>query len=250
MTEAVTRRGFVLGVAAGASAAATGPAAAQEGTGTDDGAQTDGGTGTDGGGTGTEGGATGTDGETAGAGGGGGGGEPAFDGWFDDVDNYDGNVVDLRGEGEPEVDVGVENGSGPYGFGPPAIHVDNGATVTWTWTGEGGAHNVVEEEEVFDSGEQVAGEGETFEYTFEEDGIYKYVCEPHVSLGMKGAVVVGTDYPSTGGGGDGGGGGGRPQVPDAARSLGLATAFAMAATLGLTYFFVKYGGDYAGFEEA
>jgi len=247
MTEAVTRRGFVFGVAAGASAAAAGPAAAQEGTDTDAGTQT-------GGGTEADGGATGTDGGTAGAGGdggGGGGGEPAFDGWFDDVSNYDGNVADLRGEESPEVDVGVENGSGPYGFGPPAVHVDNGATLTWTWTGQGGAHNVVEDGEgVFDSGQPVSGEGETFEYTFEEDGIYKYVCEPHVSLEMKGAVVVGTDYPSAGGGGGDGGGGSRPQVPDAARSLGLATAFAMAATLGLTYFFIKYGGDYAGFEEA
>jgi len=237
MTEAVTRRAFVFGVVAGSSAAAAGSAAAQEGTGTDGGA-----TGTDSGEAGTDDGGAGTDGD------GGGGGEPDYGGWFDGVDNFDG-TTDATGQDSAAVDVGVENGDGPYGFGPAAVHVDNGATVTWTWTGEGGAHNVVEEGEVFDSGEQVAGEGETFEYTFEEDGIYKYVCEPHVSLGMKGAVVVGTDYPSTDGGGDGGSGS-RPQVPDAARSLGLATAFAMTAALGLTYFFVKYGGDYAGFEDA
>ncbi|ELK46159.1 halocyanin, partial [Haloferax sp. BAB-2207] len=42
----------------------------------------------------------------------------------------------------------------------------------------------------------------------------------------------------------GGGGPSRPQVPDSAKSLGVATTFAMIATLGLAYFFMKYGGDY------
>ena len=48
------------------------------------------------------------------------------------------------------------------------------------------------------------------------------------------------------GGGDGGGGGGRPapEVPDSAKMLGIATATAMVSVLGLTYFFLKYGGDY------
>ncbi|MEF8908404.1 MAG: halocyanin domain-containing protein, partial [Haloarculaceae archaeon] len=65
--------------------------------------------------------------------------------------------------------------------------------------------------------------------------------------GMKGSVVVGTDYPTAGGGG---GGGGEPRdLPDGAKTLGVATGFVMVATLGLAYFFVKYGGDYGEFEE-
>jgi hypothetical protein len=35
-----------------------------------------------------------------------------------------------------------------------------------------------------------------------------------------------------------------PSVPDSAKTLGVATTFAMVATLGLAFFFMKYGGDY------
>ncbi|WP_135362683.1 halocyanin domain-containing protein [Halosimplex halophilum] len=262
-----TRRGFVTGLAGvGAAGAASATAAAQE-TETDGGGDTTTGEGTPtggGNGTATDGGTaagTATDGGTAdggggaadgGTAGGGGGGQPDFDGWFEGVGNYTGEVVDLRDESDPEVQVGTEANGGAFGFGPPAVHVENGATLTWTWTGEGCPHNVVEDEAVFDSGEPGCEGASPFEYTFEEDGIYPYVCEPHVQLGMKGAVVVGTDYPTVdaGGGGGGGGGPGIPEVPDAARTLGVATGVAMAATLGLTYLFIKYGGDYGEFEEA
>jgi hypothetical protein len=33
-------------------------------------------------------------------------------------------------------------------------------------------------------------------------------------------------------------------VPDTAKTLGVATVFSMVATLGLAFFFLKYGGDY------
>jgi halocyanin-like protein len=62
-------------------------------------------------------------------------------------------------------------------------------TVVWEWTGEGGAHNVVAEDESFES-ELLSEYGETFEYTFSEPGTVRYYCGPHKSLGMKGAVVV------------------------------------------------------------
>jgi len=250
---------FVTGVVgAGATGAAGAPVAAQE-------TETDGGGGTPTGGGTAAGGGTGTDGGTAAgggteagggtaaggggtAGGGGGGGQPDFGDWFADVGNYNGEVVDLRGEGQPEVQVGTEANGGAFGFGPPAVHVENGATVSWTWTGDGCPHNVVEQEEVFDSGEPGCEGASPFEYTFEEDGIYRYICEPHLQLGMKGAVVVGTDYPTVDTGG--GGGPGIPTVPDTALTLGVATGFAMAATLGLAYLFIKYGGDYGEFEGA
>ncbi|MCO8268384.1 halocyanin, partial [Haloferax sp. AB510] len=69
-----------------------------------------------------------------------------------------------------------------------------------------------------------------------------YHCVPHEALGMLGAVAVGGDVPTVTTGG--GGGPSLPQVPDSAKSLGVATTFAMVATLGLAYFFMKYGGDY------
>jgi len=209
----VSRRGF-LRTAAGATAAsaAAGTATAQE--------------------------------ETEGDGGGG-GGEPDFGGFLDQVGNFDGSVTDATGQDSATVEVGVDNGGQPYGFGPAAIHVDNGATVQWEWTGEGGGHNVVSDGDgPLDSGSAVSEAGVNYEHTFEEDGIYPYVCVPHEGLEMKGAVVVGTDYPTQSSGGDDGGSSGPPEVPNSAKTLGVATSFVMVATLGLAYFFIRYGGDY------
>ncbi|MEF8807353.1 halocyanin domain-containing protein [Natronomonas sp.] len=111
--------------------------------------------------------------------------EPDYAGWFDDVSNYEG-TVDRTGESE----VTVMNGTGPHGkqFEPPAIRVDAGTTVVWEWTGDG-SHNVAAEDGAFRS-DIVQRSGFTFEYTFEERGIYRYVCEPHRTVGMKGAVAV------------------------------------------------------------
>jgi hypothetical protein len=64
---------------------------------------------------------------------------------------------------------------------------------------------------------------------------------------MVGGIAVGEDVPtkSVGGSEEGGGGvGGGPAVPDSAKTIGVAASVAMVTTLGLTYFFVKYGGDY------
>lgn len=114
----------------------------------------------------------------------------AYDGWFDDVPNYEG-TYDYRGEEEVHVDVGA--GEDGLLFEPAAILVDPGTTVVWEWTGEGGAHNVVEENGAFES-ELTEEAGHAFEHSFEEDdedGIFRYVCTPHEALGMKGAVAVG-----------------------------------------------------------
>jgi halocyanin-like protein len=239
-TTTVSRRAFVLGATA---AAASGTAAAQEGTPTAGGTQTGGGTAT-----GTEGGTATEGGTEAGSpGGDGGGGTPSgppdFGGFLDNVGNFDGNVADARGQGQVSVTVGAEGNGGAFAFDPPAVHVDNGATVVWEWTGEGGGHNAVQDGgDTIDSGEPVASEGETYEVTFDTDGIYNYICEPHEGQGMKGSVVVGTDYPTESAGG--GGGDGPPQVPSSAKTLGIATTVVMLATLGLTYVFMRYGGDY------
>ncbi|MEF8887931.1 MAG: halocyanin domain-containing protein [Haloarculaceae archaeon] len=206
----VSRRGFIRAAAGGAAAtAATGTAAAQE----------------EGGGEGS-------------------GGEPDFGGWFSDVSNFDG-LEDMRGTDQVTVEVGVEANGGPYGYAPAAVHVDPGTTIQFEWTGNQ-EHNVVHQDGDFES-DLYTAPGVNYEYTFEDDGIYNYYCTPHRGLGMKGSVVVGTDYPTAGGGG---GGGGEPRdLPDGAKTLGVATGFVMVATLGLAYFFVKYGGDYGEFDE-
>lgn len=119
---------------------------------------------------------------------GGASGSASFDGWFDDVDNYDG-VIDETGADEVTVEVGTEANGGYYGFGPAAVRVSAGTTVSWEWTGQGSSHNVVAEDGSFES-ELVAEAGHTFSHTFESTGTTKYVCVPHEALGMKGVVVV------------------------------------------------------------
>lgn len=113
--------------------------------------------------------------------------EPDYNGWLDTTETYDG-TADFRGESDVTVRVGA--GSQGYSFSPAAIMIDPGTTVIWEWTGAGGGHNVVEENEAFGDREVVAEEGHTYEHTFEEPGTYRYVCVPHDQQGMRGAVTV------------------------------------------------------------
>ncbi|ELZ91733.1 halocyanin precursor-like protein [Haloferax mucosum ATCC BAA-1512] len=169
--------------------------------------------------------------------------EPDFGGYLDGID---GGYEDLRGESEVTIEVGAAGNGGDLAFAPAGIWIDPGTTVTWEWTGNGGGHNIKMEEgpASLDSGPAVAEAGTTYEYTFEEAdaGISKYYCSPHQSLGMLGAVAVGGDVATITNEPEGGSN--LPQVPDSAKALGVATSFAMVATLGLAYFFMKYGGDY------
>jgi halocyanin-like protein len=178
--------------------------------------------------------------EAGGDEGGGGGGEPDLGGYLDDVGNFGGSVEDATGQDQVTVAVGAEGNGGALAFGPAAIHVDNGATVVWEWTGEGGSHNVVSEDGAFES--DLAGEeGVTFEHTFEEDDVYNYFCQPHKSAGMKGSVVVGTDFPTKGGGGS------TPLEPSHMGAqihehfVGVSVVLAISVSLVFTFFVLKYG---------
>ena len=132
--------------------------------------------------------------------------EPNYKGYLDDTDNYD-YTHDMRGQDAVTIEVGSKGNMGDYGFGPAAVAVSPGTTVTWEWTGRGGAHNVVADEGTFNSGEPVEGAGTTFEYTFDKPGVYKYACEPHEAMGMKGVVFVSLEQPSDSNGGAQGGSG-------------------------------------------
>jgi halocyanin-like protein len=70
--------------------------------------------------------------------------------WFANVDNYT-EVVDRRGLSTVTVAVGAAGNGGVFAYDPPAIRIDQGATVTWEWTGEGGSHDVVAVDETFAS---------------------------------------------------------------------------------------------------
>jgi halocyanin-like protein len=155
-----------------------------------------------------------------------------------------GSYQDARGESEVTVQVGA--GDQGLAFDPTLLWVDTGTTITWEWTGNGGAHNVKTVEgggpASLDSGDPVGEEGATYEYETSEDdaGITHYHCVPHTSVGMHGGLAVGEDIEteSTGGGGDSN----AVFVPQGARALGVATFIAMVSTLGLAFVFMKYGG--------
>jgi len=115
------------------------------------------------------------------------------DDWLADAPNWSSpdDAVDLTGEEEVEVLNGEVEGfeDAPYVFEPADIVIDPGTTVVWEWAGADG-HSVTDRDEEFDSG-TFDGDGETWDYTFEEEGIYEYYCTPHRSLGQKGRITVG-----------------------------------------------------------
>ena len=231
-TNEVGRRGFLAatGAAAGSVAAAT--AAAQESP-----------TATEGGGNESEAGG-GSGNETDGGDGGGGKEVPVFGSYLSNANGYsEEGTQDARGEDEVSVAVGADDG---YAFDPATIWVSPGTTIVWEWTGEGGAHNVKPNEGPagFDSGSAEEGSDVIYEYevTEEDAGITTYYCAPHESQGMKGGVAVGDDVETTTI--ETGGEGPSITIPDEALALTVATFFAMTTTLGLGYFFMKYGGDY------
>ncbi|SFG88056.1 halocyanin domain-containing protein [Halopelagius inordinatus] len=113
--------------------------------------------------------------------------EPNYEGWFDNVGNYE-STAERRGESTVTVSVGAPGNGGAFAFDPPAIRVSPGTTVVWEWTGSG-MHSVTATDGSFES-EMVAEAGHTFEHTFASGGIHTYACPPHEALGMKGAVVV------------------------------------------------------------
>ncbi|MGZ0746313.1 halocyanin domain-containing protein [Haloparvum sp. AD34] len=110
-----------------------------------------------------------------------------YGGWLDGVDGYEG-TVDYTGQDEVTVTVGAGDG---LSFDPVAILVDPGTTVVWQWSGQGGQHNVVDQDGAFES-ELMGEEGHTFEHAFESEGTFKYFCNPHKAVGMKGVVAVGS----------------------------------------------------------
>jgi len=125
-----------------------------------------------------------------------------LDDWLADANGYEGVIERYGPDDEPTVTVGDSLGTdhGAAAFGPVAVRVPPGATVTWEWSGHGDRANVVALDDSFASGDPVASHGHTFSHTFEEHGTYRYVSEPSRDEGMRGAVVVAdppsSDYPA------------------------------------------------------
>ena len=74
-------------------------------------------------------------------------------------------------------------------YGQDVAKIDVGQTITWTPDSKG--HNV-QFISVPDGVEKVKSKlSKEFSYTFEQEGVYLYVCTPHATMGMIGVVVVG-----------------------------------------------------------
>lgn len=124
---------------------------------------------------------------------------------------------------------------GPGGeltYDPETASVSPGGKVTFQW--ESGGHNVVPESGDWGH-EPLEDSGFSFTATFDEAGSFPYFCQPHKSAGMEGTIEVGSG---------GGGGGSESVLPNSAKTLGIAAMSFMLSTLGLAYFFIRYGGDY------
>jgi len=116
----------------------------------------------------------------------------SVDEYLSNTSNFDGTGVDRTETDEVSVTVGARGNTGYLAFDPAAVAISPGTTIVWEWNGRGGAHNVAspEDREPLYSGPQINSDSETYAYTFEDSGTYRYVCEPHKIQGMKGAIIV------------------------------------------------------------
>ncbi len=93
--------------------------------------------------------------------------------------------------------VGIDESG--FAFDQADLSVAVGETVCWIWTDESMAHNVAQINKEGDTSRKMggaySGQAETtvdYRMTFDEDGTFHYICEPHVSMDMVGVVTIGT----------------------------------------------------------
>ena len=130
---------------------------------------------------------------------------------------------------------------GPGGsatFSPETAYVKPGTKVKWVWKSNG--HNVkptsTPDGASWEGHPEIVDTGATYEHTFEKKGTYEYICVPHESMGMTGSVEV-TDNPPKKTGYE-------SILPDSAKTLSVAAVGSLTSVLGISYVFMKYGGDY------
>jgi len=75
-------------------------------------------------------------------------------------------------------------------FSPETITLQEGDSVRFFWSGELLAHNAVESNGLFNSGEASRNVDYTYTFNIGENGTYEYVCEPHEEFGMIGTIIV------------------------------------------------------------
>ncbi|MFC7215411.1 plastocyanin/azurin family copper-binding protein [Saliphagus sp. GCM10025334] len=173
-------------------------------------------------------------------------------------DGGDGNDTEAGGNGEGGEEGGNESadggGGGGGGGGTETVEVDDnefvpadltvqpGTTVVWEWVGDAD-HNVapseIPEDADWEGHPDLQSDG-TYEHTFEVEGTYDYICEPHVSVGMTGSIEVTQDA-----GGEGAAAADVDihdlGVPIQKHFVGVASFFAIFIALVFTFYLLKYG---------
>ena len=76
-------------------------------------------------------------------------------------------------------------------FKPDIVYIQPGDIVQWTNMTSHNAVTYVVPEGATGFGEKGKLPGGSFSATLEKEGIYGYVCEPHIGFGMVGVVAVG-----------------------------------------------------------
>ena len=86
-----------------------------------------------------------------------------------------------------------------FAFDNTDLSIAVGQTVCWIWADESIAHNVAQIDAEGDDTRKMGGAYSgpvqtTLDYrlTFDDDGTFYYICEPHVTMDMVGVVTVGT----------------------------------------------------------
>jgi halocyanin domain len=111
--------------------------------------------------------------------------EGPYDGYLANANGFE-ETVDRTDADSVTVAVGAGGG---LAFDPAAVRVSAGTTVVWEWTGQGGRHNVVSEDDRLSSSYYVQS-GNSYEETLSEPGVVEYYCSPHKSAGMLGVIEV------------------------------------------------------------
>ena len=135
----------------------------------------------------------------------------------------------------------VEVEVGDYYYDPPGegntLYIEPGTTVRFTWVTDN--HDIIVDEQPdgadWEGVPATEDTGFEHEHTFDVLGTYHFYCSPHIGLGMEAYIEVTEDPPDEQTV--------APAIPEEAMTLGIATAFALLATLGFAYIFLKYGGQ-------
>lgn len=100
-----------------------------------------------------------------------------------------GDIGLLQDEGE-EHTVTVDGFGSNIRFVPETLTINEGDSVRFLWSGQLLPHNAIELNEVFNSGDAMRNVDYTYNFTYNQSGVYEFYCEPHRDLGMLGEITV------------------------------------------------------------